>query len=91
MFICNRLCFRVTSLLFVLLQCCFVDSSMHCYINYLAKNISRFFAHNFFQSLKNTISELYAKHFRLAITLLLLNNQAVQISIVSPIISIKNR
>jgi len=82
MFICNRLCFHVTSLLFVLLQCCFVD--------YLAKNISTFFAYNFFQSLKNTNSELYAKHFRLAITLLL-SNQAVQISIVSPIISIQNR
>ena len=69
----------------------FVDSSMHCYINYLAKKISRFFAYNFFQSLKNTISELYAKHFRLTIALLLSNNQAVQISIVSPIISTQNR
>ena len=66
----------------------FVDSSMHCYINYFAKNISRFFL---FQNLKNTISKLYAKHFRLDITLLLSNNQAVQISIVSPIISIQNR
>ena len=91
MFICNRLCFHVTSLLFVLLQCCFVDSSMHCYVNYLAKNISTFFANNFSQSLKNTISELYAKHFCLVITLLLSNNQAVQISVVSPIISIQKR
>jgi len=71
MFICNRLFFYVTSLLCVLLQFCFDDSSMHCYIKYLAKNISRFFVYNFFQSLKNTISELYAQHFLQAITLLL--------------------
>lgn len=88
MFMCNRLFFYVTSLLCVLLQFCFDDSSMHCYINYLAKNISRFFAYNFFQSLKNTISELYAQHFLQAITLLLSKSQAVQIS---PIISIQNR
>jgi len=88
MFICNCLCFYVTSLLCVLLQFCFVDSSMHCYINYLAKDISRFFVYNFFQSLKKTISELYAEHFRLVITMLFSNCQAVKIS---PIISIQNR
>ena len=77
MFICNRLFFFATSLLCVLLQFCFDDSSMHCYINYLAKNISRFFAYNFFQSLKNAISELYAQHFLQAIMLLLSKSQAV--------------
>ena len=63
MFMCNRLFFYVTSLLCVLLQFCFDDSSMHCYINYLAKNISRFFAYNFFQSLKCYCDENFVFSF----------------------------
>ena len=91
-FICNCLCFRATSLLFVLVQRCFVDSSVHSFINYIDKIIPKAFGCNFFfQSLKITISELYAKHLRSAITLLLSINQTVQISIISPFIYIQNR
>ena len=83
-FICNCLCFRATSLLFVLVQRCFVDSSVHSFINYIDKIIPKAFGCNFFfQSLKITISELYARHLRTAITLLLSINQTVQISIIS--------
>ena len=91
-FICNCLCFRATSLLFVLVQRCFVDSSVHSFINYIDKIIPTAFGCNlFFQSLKITISELYAKHLRSAITLLLSINQTVQISIISPFFYIQNR
>ena len=87
-FICNCLFFRATSLLFVLVQRCFVDSSVHSFINYIDKIIPTAFVCNlFFQSLKITISELYAKHLRSAITLLLSINQTVQISIISPFCS----
>ena len=91
-FICHCLFSRATSLIFVLVQRCFVDSSVHSFINYIDKIMPTAFGCNlFFQSLKITISELYAKHLRSVMTLLLSINQTVQISIISLFLYKQNR